>query len=231
MNKKYCKLISKHTLLFIVVILSLIFSGFFEFSFDQKSITIGVKSHISNNDALLSELFSLEPINKTILEDSFDKYLADKKDNSDKWLTFMSILSTLFAVFFVYAGFKIESTKEKVDNAEKRVLDLEQKIEEDIYEYSRQLEYCMSFIMQKQFDKAIDALTVLRNEPFVLRDGRKINTCCFFLAHCYYERGIINRSKDDLAIAVQYIDEAIEDDNHPFKMEIVKMFASMDNNS
>lgn len=152
--------------------------------------------------------------------------------NVEPWLSFVGILSTLFAVFFVYTGFKIDSTKEKIDDAEKRVVDLERKIQEEIYEYARQLEYCMSFIVQKQYDKAIDALTVLRNEAFVLKDDRKINTCCFFLAHCYYEKGIteveISKKKENLALAVEYINQAIESSTHPFKNEIINTFNKLD---
>lgn len=146
----------------------------------------------------------------------------------EHWLTFVSILTTLFAIFFVYTGFKIDSTKEKVDEAEKRVLNLEKNIQDEIYEYARQLEYCMSYIIQRQFDKAIDALTILRNEHFVLKDDRKINTCCFFLAHCYYERGLQEsdqqKQQEDLAYAVAYIDQAIDDSMHPLKQEIINAF-------
>jgi hypothetical protein len=153
--------------------------------------------------------------------------------NTEPWLSFFGMLSTLFAVFFVYSGFKIDNTKEKIENAEKRIIELERKIQEDIYEYARQLEYCMSFIVQKQFDKAIDSLTVLRSEAFVLRDGRKVNTCCFFLAHCYYEKSLQEsdneKKKEDLAFAVEYINQAIEDPTHPFRSEIINAFNEADN--
>lgn len=148
--------------------------------------------------------------------------------NVDLWLSFLGILSTIFAVFFVYTGFKIDSTREKVDEAEKRIVDLEKKIQEEIYEYARQLEYCMSFIVSKQYDKAIDALTVLRSESVVLKDNRKINTCCFWLAHCYYERGLTQKNDDDkeadLALAVDYVNQAFDDPSQPFKKEIIDAF-------
>lgn len=95
-------------------------------------------------------------------------------------MTFMTILSTIFAVFFVYSGFKIDNTVKAVEGHEKRM--------RDIHEYAVQLEYSMSFILQKQYDKAIDSLEVLRKESFVFHDSDKRNTCNFFLAHCYYER-------------------------------------------
>ena len=119
-------------------------------------------------------------MSKSELNKSFEKYLDEKKDNSDRWMTWMSILSTIFAVFFVYSGFKIDNTVKAVDGHEKRM--------RDIHEYTVQLEYCMSFIIQKQYGKAIDALEVLRREGFVWNDSYKKNTCNFFLAHCYYER-------------------------------------------
>lgn len=133
----------------------------------------------------------------------------------------MSILSTIFAIFFVYSGFKIDDTVKKVNEAETQM--------RDIHEYTIQLEYCMSFIIQKQYDKAIDALEVLRKEPFVWRDQNKRNTCNFFLAHCYYERGVSKINRDDLAMAVQYIDDAIPDNAiHPFKLEIIAKFNEFD---
>lgn len=136
----------------------------------------------------------------------------------------MTIMSTIFAVFFVYAGFRIEDTKNKITEAKNSIKDTEKRVQEDILEYGIQSEYSMSYIMQKQYDKAIDALTVLRHEPFVLKDDRKINTCNYFLANCHYERGILQGEESDLAIAVNYIDDAIEDSNHPLKMEIINAF-------
>lgn len=170
---------------------------------------------------MVSKLLPLEATNKPEIEKAFDKYLEDKKDNSDRWLTFMSILSTIFAIFFVYSGFKIDDTVKKVNEAKEQM--------RDIHEYTIQLEYCMSFIIQKQYDKAIDALEVLRKEPFVWKDQDKRNTCNFFLAHCYYERGIFKKNRDDLAMAVQYIDDAIPNNAiHPFKLEIIAKFNEFD---
>ncbi len=102
-------------------------------------------------------------------------------------MTFMAILSTIFAVFFVYSGFKIDDTVEKVKSAEKKIAGLADDMQ-DIQEYTVQLEYCMSLVMQKQYTKSIDALEVLRKETFVWNDSSKRDTCNFFLAHCYYER-------------------------------------------
>ncbi len=206
------------------VILSMFLSGFMEVSKTDYSITVWFKSHVVQHDALLapvSELIWVENMSKSELNKSFEKYLDEKKDNSDRWITWMSILSTIFAVFFVYSGFKIDNTVKAVDGHEKRM--------RDIHEYTVQLEYCMSFIIQKQYGKAIDALEVLRREGFVWNDSYKKNTCNFFLAHCYYERWSIDKSLDDLTLAVQYINEAIPDESaHPFKIEIIDKFKEFD---
>ena len=165
------------------------------------------------------------------LDSVFEAYLERQNNNVEKWLTFVSILSTIFAVFFVYAGFKIDSTKEKVDEAEKRILNLEKNIQEDIYEYARQLEYCMSYIVQHKIKKAIDALSILSHEHFVLKDNRKQNTCYFLLPHCYYEKSGKESGevkKESLAEAVYNINLAIEDATHPLKIEIISAFNAVD---
>ncbi len=155
--------------------------------------------------------------------------LNSTQPNSDeRWIFMMTILSTLFAIFFVYSGFKIDSTREKVDEAEKRIIEAERKINEDILEYGNQLQYAISFMLTKQYSKAIDALTVLRSEPFVLKDDNKINTCNFYLANCYYEKGLLEDNKEDIAIAVEYIDQALVAEDHPFKLEIINTFTKMD---
>jgi tetratricopeptide (TPR) repeat protein len=156
--------------------------------------------------------------------DVIDNYLENKSQSTDRWLSLMAIMSTIFAVFFVYAGFRIEDTKNKIIEAKNSIKDTEKRVQEDILEYGIQLEYSMSYIVQKQYDKAIDALTVLRHEHFVLKDDRKINTCNYFLAHCHYERGLLQNDEGDLAMAVNYIDYAIEDPNHPLKKEIINAF-------
>ncbi len=153
-----------------------------------------------------------------------------KDPSSEKLMTMMSILSTLFAVFFVYSGFKIDSTKDKIRDIENRIIDKEKQINEEIFEYARQLEYCMSFIVQKKFDKAIDSLSVLSKEYFVLKDGRKLNTCFFFLAHTYYERGCQDNNLEDVSNALRFIDLAREESDHPFKVEILAKFSEMSYN-
>ncbi len=203
------------------ILISILFSGFIEISSTNNSITIWFNRRIPQNDVVISRIIATENINKSALEKSFNKYLEDKKDNTDRWMTLMTILSTIFAVFFVYSGFKIDNTVKAVDGHEKRM--------RDIHEYTVQLEYCMSYIIQKQYGKAIDALEVLRREWFVWNDSSKKNTCNFFLAHSYYERWAIDKSYNDLVLAVQYINEAITDESvNPFKLEIIAKFNELD---
>lgn len=147
--------------------------------------------------------------------------------NSDHWIFFTTILSTLFAVFFVYSGFKIDSSRDQINDAEKRIHTAEKKINEDLLEYTSQLQYAMSFILSKEYRKAVDALKALRDSPAVLRDDRKINTCNFYLAHCYYEKGLQEESIEDLAIAVEYVEEAYEAPDQPFKLEVIEAFNKM----
>lgn len=150
--------------------------------------------------------------------------------NSDYWIFFTTIFSTLLAVFFVYSGFKIDSSREQINDAEKRILVAEKKINEDLLEYSNQLQYAMSFIMSKEYRKAVDALKALRDSPAVLRDDRKINTCDFYLAHCYYEKGLQDKNIEDLAIAVEYVEQAYEAPDQPFKLEVIEAFNKMNKN-
>jgi len=153
--------------------------------------------------------------------------VTEQTDNSDYWIFFTTIFSTLFAVFFVYSGFKIDSSRDQINDAEKRIHTAEKKINEDLLEYTNQLQYAMSFILSKEFRKAVDALKALRDSPAVLRDDRKINTCNFYLAHCYYEKGLQENSIEDLALAVEYVEQAYEAPDQPFKLEVIEAFNRM----
>lgn len=155
------------------------------------------------------------------------KYSIDSNIPINFWLTFMWILSTVFAVFFVYSWFKIDTTVQIVENAEKRMLKLEQIAQEDM-EYYNQLNYSIQYMVSKEYQKAIDALTVLRNQHFTLKDSYKLNSCLYFLAVCYYELGSNDNNIEDVSKAVQYINEAIEDPQHPLKVEILAKFKEMD---
>lgn len=153
--------------------------------------------------------------------------VEQQSDDSDHWIFFTTVLSTLFAVFFVYSGFKIDSSRDQINDAEKRIHAAEKKINEDLLEYTNQLQYAMSFILSKEFRKALDALKALRDSPAVLKDDRKINTCNFYLAHCYYEKGLQENSIEDLALAVEYVEQAYEAPDQPFKLEVIDAFNKM----
>lgn len=147
-------------------------------------------------------------------------------NNVDWWLTFMSILCTLFAVFFVYSWFKIDWTVEKIEESQKRIIKLEDDVKDDV-EFSNQLRYAISFLFSKQYNKAIDALIVLRSEPFVLKNDDRLNTCYFLLAHSYYEQWCQNKEIEGVAKAVEFINLAIEDVNHPVRQEFIQKFEEM----
>lgn len=196
-------------------ILALICAIFWSFSWVEWFTGDNIKS-IGQNDVIISHFI---PINTT--SEIIEKYINSKQRNEDFWMTFMSILSTVFAVFFVWTGFKIEDTRIQVENASRKM--------QESYEYPTQLQYAMSFIIQKQWEKAIDALEILRKELFVFRDSNKRNTCWFFLAHCFYEKGCISSNAEDLAQAVNYINDAIEAPDHPFKIEIINKFNQVRN--
>ena len=207
------------------LLISLFWSWIITLSYANQYPEIKISSWIYY-DSLISMLQTRDN-NATPFEAIFQNYLSEKEKNSDRWLTFTSILSTLFAVFFVYTWFKIEWTKNKVDEAEKRILENEKRFNEDIFEFAHQLQYAICYMLEKQYEKAIDAFTVLKSEPFVLKSSKKLNTCYYFLAHCYYERWVLENDKWDIAIATEYIDLAIDNPLHPFKREIVEKFNEM----
>jgi tetratricopeptide (TPR) repeat protein len=151
-------------------------------------------------------------------------------DISDKWMTIMTIFSTLFAVFFVYSWFKIDWTVNKVEEAEKRILILEKEAKNDM-EFANQLKYAIQYMLSRQYQKAIDALIVLRNEPFVLKNDCRLDSCSYFLAVCYFEQGLIYEEQSDIDSAQEYISkaqqfitEAIDDPSHPLVLEIRDKF-------
>ena len=67
-------------------------------------------------------------------------HAPQQESDDDHWIFFMTVLSTLFAVFFVYSGFKIDASREKIDDAEKRINLAEKKINEELLEYTNQLQ-------------------------------------------------------------------------------------------
>ena len=165
------------------------------------------------------------------LNDIFEQYLRDKNDISDQWMTFMTILSTFFAVFFIYSGFKIDADMRKVSDVKENIMSIENEVIDNT-EFSNQLQYAIHYMMSRQYNKALDALIVLRSEGFTLKNDRKLNSCNYFLAVCYYEQALIeNNDIEKLAKSVQFINEAIEENNHPLKQEIIEKFNEVSNSN
>lgn len=165
------------------------------------------------------------------LDHSINWYAQENQiDISDKWMTIMTIFSTLFAVFFVYSWFKIDWTVNKVEEAEKRILILEKDAKDDM-EFANQLKYAIQYMLSRQYQKAIDALIVLRNEPFVLRNDYRLDSSSYFLAVCYFEQSLIyekgnaiDSAQEYISKAQQFITEAIDDPSHPLVLEIRDKF-------
>ncbi|MFA5747912.1 MAG: hypothetical protein WC872_02245 [Candidatus Absconditabacterales bacterium] len=211
-----------------IPLIIIIFGGFI------VSICLYAKTGILQNN--LSEQQLIPGINNTgeilkvvkdiSLKENRNYYTIDTNSAVNFWLTRLSIITTIFAVFFVYNGFKIEGTVEKVEEAEKRILKLEKETREDM-EYSNQLKYAIQYMMSKQYQKAIDALSMLRAEPSTLKDLYKLNSCLYFLAVCYYEQGCKDNDIGDIAKALEYINEAIVDPAHPLRLEILHKFEGM----
>jgi hypothetical protein len=55
----------------------------------------------------ISYLYASMPMTHRVNHHSTESQI-NEADISDKWMTIMTIFSTLFAVFFVYSGFKID---------------------------------------------------------------------------------------------------------------------------
>lgn len=214
-------------LVIISLLVSLFWSGIITISFANWEISTNTWIRVIDDSiASKKEAFNLNWEN---IEKLFEKYLENKKDNADRWLTFMTILSTIFAVFFVYSWFKIDSIKEEIYKTKKEMEDIKQESINDL-EFSNQLKYAIQYMMSKQYQKAIDALIVLRSEHFTLKDSGRLNSCYYFLAICFYEQWIKDNDIEDIAKAVEFINEAIEDANHPLKLEIIEKFNQMDLN-
>jgi hypothetical protein len=117
-----------------------------------------------------------------------------------------------------------------VEEAEKRILILEKEAKDDM-EFANQLKYAIQYMLSRQYQKAIDALIVLRNEPFVLKNDYRLDSCSYFLAVCYFEQGLIYEKQGDIdsvqeyiSKAQQFITEAIDDPSHPLVLEIRDKF-------
>lgn len=207
-------------LLFLFIIIILIFT------------TLLVSWKLSINTSLLWTNISINEYTLTwvVVNDSNTENIEIKLKN-DKWTTwdwinFLSIFTTLLAAFFIYSSWKIDNDLRKISDVKENLENIENEAIDNT-EFSLQLKYAIHYMMSKQYNKAIDSLIVLRAEPFTLKDDRKLNSCNYFLAVCYYEQWQIDNDIDLLSRAVQFINEAIEDEGHPLRKEIIAKFSEM----
>lgn len=132
------------------------------------------------------------------------------QDNTEKWMTFMSILSTLFAVFFVYSGFAINQNLEKVEEQTR-----EFKREKQNYENSFQIEKLIMDANIKstrnQFEDALDLLDDLLRKDFVERDKdfiyrvyKEISTLNEQYALYFTEQKTKEKIEDEVIWAIYY---------------------------
>lgn len=91
-------------------------------------------------------------------------------------------------------------------------------------EFSAQLKYGIHYMLSKEYEKAIDALIVLKSEPYTIKDPRNYNIVVYFLAICFYESGLPNNDIEKISKAVEFINRAIEDPAHPLKNEIIAKY-------
>lgn len=153
-------------------------------------------------------------------------FLKNNDANFSDWMTFLSILSTFLAAFFIYSSWKIDNDLTKISNVKESLKNIENEALDNT-EFSIQIKYAIHYMMSKQYNKAIDTLIVLKAEPFTIKDDRKLNSCFYFLAVCNYEQWLIDNDVELLAKAVQFINEAIEDEKHPLRIEIIAKFNEM----
>lgn len=202
----------------LIIFTALIVSGKINFSKNIWNTNISINQHVLSWITLWNfKATSWSNYQFTIVEKS--------ENNTWDWITFLSILSTLLAAFFIYSSWKIDNDLKKIS----KVKDSIKKIEEtavDEMEFSSQLKYAIHYMMSKQYEKAIDALIVLRSESFTLKDSRNLNICYYFLAVCHYEEGINKQDIEMLAKAVQFISEA-QDEDQPLRQEIIQKFDEM----
>jgi hypothetical protein len=65
------------------------------------------------------------------------------------------------AAFFIYSSWKIDNDLRKISNVKANLKNIENEAIDNT-EFSLQLKYSIHYMMSKQYNKAIDALIVLR---------------------------------------------------------------------
>lgn len=121
--------------LFLTTVISLsaglLFSGIIGVALAETGIQLntGTSALLINKSGI-----SITQENSNISE-QFDKYLEQRGAKEDRWLTFMWILSTFFAAFFIYSSFKIDKDLREMNSTayaliEKLEKELERKVEQ-----------------------------------------------------------------------------------------------------
>lgn len=206
-------------LIIILIIVSLLVSWKISINTNIWNLTLWINQHTLTWSTLPKNLEN-KNINLIIVEDI--------KNASSDWLTFLSIFATLLAAFFIYSSWKIDNDLRKISDVKENI----KKIEDEAInnsEFYIQLNYATHYMLWKQYNKALDALIILRAEPWSLKDSRRLNICDYFIAVCYYEQWLLENNIEYIAKAVDFINEAIESPEHPLKVEIIEKFNEMNN--
>ena len=167
----------------------------------------------------------------------FEKYLEEKNNNADRWLTYMSILSTIFAVFFVYSGFKINDNVEKYENILKQLEKHKKKWDQE--HQLMQLLYKVTYWrMKSEYENALDLLDDILRKDFVEIDNDKKYIVYKEIADTHYQMWESSeKSKENSANyqnAITYLERAIKlkpdnEDNDIFLRELKNKYNEMDN--
>ena len=188
------------------------------------------------------------------LEDIFEQYLKDKNDISDNWMNYMTILSTIFAVFFVYSWFKIDkdlrevqekwySFLEKIElKYQEKITQIEVKWEEEKNEINtrneqekEELKNELAFIkiisyIERQIneewnhDDAIIRLNELLKDEKNSNNTDRYNQVIILVSKAYLWKWMQKKDIADLSEALVFANEAIEDATDPYKNKLIELF-------
>lgn len=115
---------------------------------------------------------------------SFEPKYQEDEDNINFRLMIVTLLSTIFAVFFVYSGFKIDTDLIKMDKKYKKI-NQEMSWELEEAKFYAKLNYWLMFFNLSEYQKWIDFLVDLKN---TLINKDYIYTCYLYIAQAYYNR-------------------------------------------
>ena len=189
-----------------------------------------------------------------LLDKIFEQYLQDKTEVSGQWMSFMTILSTIFAVFFVYSGFKIDKDLRELHEKwngfldklelkyEEKIKQLERKTEEEKLEinikneeekeelrnensFIKQITYCEKQINEiGEYDEAIKSLNVLLKDEKNRDNNQRYNQIILLISKAFLWKWASNEAIEDLSQALIFAKEAIEDASDPYIVKLVDLF-------